>query len=113
MRQAGIIAAACLYALDHNVERLRDDHENAKRLAAGLAEIDGVRLDPGQIETNIVFFDLDASAPSAPSVAAKLLEEGVRIGAMGERRMRAVTHLDIEADDIDQALAAMSEVLSA
>ena len=113
MRQAGIIAAACLYALEHNVDRLRDDHENAKRLATGLAAINGVQLDPGLIETNIVFFDLDASAPSARSVAAGLLERGVRIGAMGERRMRAVTHLDVDGAGIDRTLSAMAEVLGA
>lgn len=113
MRQAGIIAAACLYALDHNVERLHEDHGNAKRLAAGLAEMDGIRLDPGLIETNIVFFDLEPDAPSARSVAARLLEKGVRIGAMGERRMRAVTHLDIDGPAIDQALTTMDKALRA
>ena len=113
MRQAGIIAAACLYALDHNVDRLADDHVNAKRLAAGLAEMDGIRLDPHSIETNIVFFDLADEAPTARSIAARLLERGIRIGAMGERRMRAVTHLDIDAGAVDQALTAMAEALRA
>ncbi len=113
MRQAGIIAAACLYALDHNIERLREDHANAKRLAEGLAGLQGVRLDPGLIETNIVFFDLDSTAPTARSVAARLIEQGVRIGAMGEHRMRAVTHLDIDGAAIDRALGAMAEALHA
>ncbi len=113
MRQAGIIAAACLYALDHNIERLREDHANARRLAIGLAELAGIRLDPGLIETNIIFFDLDPTAPTARSVAARLLEQGVRIGAMGERRMRAVTHLDIDSAAIDRALSAMAEALRA
>jgi threonine aldolase len=111
MRQAGIIAAACLFALDHNVDRLRDDHENARHLARGLAGLEGISLDPGLIETNIIFFDLDPGGPSAPSVAAKLLEKGVRIGAMGERRMRAVTHLDIDRAGIERAIGAMAEVL--
>jgi len=113
MRQAGIIAAACLYALDHNVERLRDDHENAKRLALGLAALDGIDLDADLIETNIIFFNLDPSGPSAKSVAARLLEDGVRIGAMGERRMRAVTHLDIDHIAVDKAIAAMARALRA
>jgi len=113
MRQAGIIASACLYALDHNVERLREDHENARRLASGLAELDGVRLNPDLIDTNIIFFDLDPELPTARSVASRLLESGVRIGAMGERRMRAVTHLDIDSAAIDTALEAMSEALRA
>lgn len=113
MRQAGIIAAACLYALDNNVDRLQEDHENARHLAAGLAELDGLHLDPESIETNIVFFDLDPAAPTARSVANRLLEKGIRIGAMGERRMRAVTHLDVDRDGIDQAVTAMAESLRA
>ena len=113
MRQAGIIAAACLYALDHNVDRLREDHENARRLAAGLAALDGISLNPPAVETNIVFFDLDPDAPSAPSIAKGLLERGIRIGAMGERRMRAVTHLDIDREGVEQAIVAMAEVLRA
>ncbi|MDH3664936.1 MAG: beta-eliminating lyase-related protein, partial [Alphaproteobacteria bacterium] len=111
MRQAGIIAAACLYALDHNIDRLSEDHANAKRLARGLAEMNGIHLDPGLIETNIIFFDLGSSAPTARSVAARLLESGVRIGAMGERRMRAVTHLDVDGAAIDRALSAMADAL--
>ncbi len=113
MRQAGIVASACLYALDHNIDRLAEDHANARRLARGLAELPGVDLDPDRIETNIVFFDLAGTAPSARSVASRLLEQGVRIGAMGERRMRAVTHLNIDDAAIDQALAAMATALRA
>ena len=79
----------------------------------GSAELDGVRLDPSLIETNIVFFDLDPTAPTARSVAARLIEQGVRIGAMGEHRMRAVTHLDIDGAAIDRALGAMAEALRA
>ncbi len=111
MRQAGIIAAGCLYALDHHVDRLAEDHANAKRLAEGLAELPGIELDPSLIETNIIFFDLSPSAPSAPVLSANLAKRGVRIGAMEERRMRAVTHLDIETDDIDQALVAVAATL--
>jgi threonine aldolase len=111
MRQAGIIAAACLHALDHHVDRLREDHAHARRLAEGLADLPGIEIDPSQIETNIVFFDLSPSTPNAPSVAARLAEKGVRIGAMGERRMRAVTHLDVGPEAIDQALLAMATAL--
>jgi threonine aldolase len=111
MRQAGIIAAACLHALDHHVDRLREDHAHARRLAEGLADLPGIEIDPSQIETNIVFFDLSPSTPNAPSVAARLAEKGVRIGAMGERRMRAVTHLDVGPEAIDQALLAMVTAL--
>jgi threonine aldolase len=111
MRQAGIIAAACLHALDHHVDRLREDHAHARRLAEGLADLPGIEIDPSLIETNIVFFDLSPSTPNAPSVAARLAEKGVRIGAMGERRMRAVTHLDVGPEAIDQALLAMVTAL--
>ena len=111
MRQAGIIAAGCLYALDYHIDRLAEDHANAKRLAEGLAELPGIDLDPSLIETNIVFFDVAPSLPSAPALSARLAERGIRIGAMGKRRMRAVTHLDISTEDVDQALAAMASVL--
>lgn len=111
MRQAGIIAAACLYALDHHVDRLADDHANARRLADGLADLPGVLVDPATVETNIVFFDLAPSAPSAHEVERRLEDKGVRIGAMGERRMRAVTHLGVDRDGIDRALEALAAVL--
>ena len=110
MRQAGIIAAACLHALDHHVERLADDHTNARRLAEGLAEIPNVVLDPKQIETNIVFFDL--ATANAVEVEAHLEAKGVRIGAMSDQRMRAVTHLGVDGDDIERALQAVAAVLA-
>jgi threonine aldolase len=112
MRQAGIIAAAGLYALDQHVERLADDHANARRLAEGLAEMPGVLLDPAQVETNIIFFDLAPSAPPASQVAQRLEDRGVRIGAMGPRRMRAVTHLGVDADGVEVALKAVAAVLA-
>ncbi len=111
MRQAGIIAAGCLYGLDHHVDRLAEDHAHAKRLAEGLAEIPGIELDPEQIETNIIFFDLSSLAPSAPTLATRLLQRNIRIGAMGERRMRAVTHLDINAAAIERTLEGTAAAL--
>ena len=81
MRQAGIIAAACLYALDHHVERLAEDHANARHLAEGLAEIPGIELDPATVETNIVWFDVRGRM-SAVELAAALKERGVLIGAL-------------------------------
>ena len=98
LRQAGIVAAGALYALDHHVERLADDHANARRLAAGLAEIEGVAVDP--VETNMVFFAVD----DAPGLCAALEREGVRMGAVGQTRVRAVTHLDVDAAGIDLVL---------
>jgi len=112
MRQAGIIAAAGLYALDHHVDRLADDHANARRLAEGLAQIPGVLLDPRQVETNLVFFDLAPTAPEAARVEEDLADRGVRIGAMGPRLMRAVTHLGVDRDDIEVALKAVAAALT-
>ena len=111
MRQAGIIASACLYALDHHVERLADDHANARYLAEGLAEIPGIELDPSTVETNIVWFDVRGRM-SAAEVSATLKEHGVLIGAYGPTRMRAVTHLDVDRDGIDVALQALARILS-
>jgi threonine aldolase len=113
MRQAGIIAAACLYALDHHVERIAEDHDNAKLLAQGLAAIPGIELDPASIETNIVYFRLAASAPSTTEVARRLEAHGVRIGAAGSNLMRAVTHLDIDRAGIEVAIDAMGRVMVA
>jgi threonine aldolase len=105
MRQSGIIAAACSYALDHNVNRLADDHANAKRLADGLSDIDGLRIDAGGVETNLVYFDVIADGIDAEWLCAALLKRGVRMGAMGRHTVRAVTHLDVSRADIDTALA--------
>jgi len=112
MRQAGIIAAACLYALDHHIERLAEDHENAKVLAEGLARIPGIELDPASIETNIVYFGLAPTAPSPDEVVRRLAEYDVRIGASNGRRMRAVTHLDVDRAGIEIAIDAMGQVLA-
>ncbi len=107
MRQAGIVAAGALYALEHHVDRLADDHARARRLAEGLAELPGVEIDAAKVETNIVVFDV----ADAPATARALAEEGIRIGALGPRRMRAVTHLDVDDDGIERALRAASHVL--
>jgi threonine aldolase len=106
MRQAGVIAAAGLYALDHHVDRLADDHANARRLAEGLAEIDGITIDPATVETNIVVFGVT----EADAFCAALEAEGVRMGTLGADRIRAVTHLDVDADGIEQAIAAVARI---
>jgi threonine aldolase len=110
MRQAGIIAAAGVYALRHHVKRLADDHANARRLAEGLAALPGVALDPATVETNLVFFELTGRA-DAPMLVERLLERGVRVGAMGPRTVRAVTHLDVGPDGIERALEAARAIL--
>lgn len=111
MRQAGIIAAAGIYALEHNVERLADDHANARRLADGLSEIPGIAIDPSEVETNIVFFDVAGTGRSPRELYEGLTERGVRLGSPSGTRWRAVTHLDVSRADIEQAVAAMEEVV--
>jgi threonine aldolase len=109
MRQAGIIAAGGVYALRHHVERLAEDHALARRLAEGLAELPGVKLDPADVETNIVFLEV-TGALDAPAVVERLLAHGVRVGALGPRTLRAVTHLDVDTAGIERALAAARQV---
>jgi threonine aldolase len=109
LRQAGIVAAAGLYALDHNVERLAEDHENARVLAEGIASIEGARIDPSLVETNIVIFEV--SDPAA--VVAGLLAEGVEVTQMGPGRIRAVTHMDVDRAGVERALDALRKVLGA
>ena len=109
MRQAGIIAAGGVYALRHHVERLAEDHANARRLAEGLAELPGMKLDPAEVETNLVFFDV-TGALDASQVVERLLGHGVRMGALGPRTVRAVTHLDVTSAGIDRTLTAARQV---
>jgi threonine aldolase len=106
MRQAGIIAAGALHALDHHVERLADDHARARVLADGLAALPGVTIDPDTVETNIVIFEHD----QPERLCASLLEHGVTMGAVGGRRVRAVTHLDVDDAAIQRALEALERV---
>ena len=109
LRQAGIVAAAALYALDHNVERLAEDHENARVLADRLAEIDGVEIDAAKVETNIVIFETS----DAPTRARELSERGIDIGALDDRRIRAVTHMEVDRAGVETALRVMREVFGA
>ena len=112
MRQAGIIAAACVYALEHNVERLAEDHANARRLAERLAALPGLRVDAAAVETNIVLIDAAATGRAAAEIARALDERhGVRGSTFGLRTIRAVTHLDIGAPDIEVAADAFADVL--
>ena len=100
LRQSGIAAAAMLYALDHHVDRLADDHARAKRLA------EGIGIDPATVETNFV------SIPDEPGLRGRLFERGVGVGDLRPGWLRAVTHLDIGDEEIEQAIDAMQEVLS-
>jgi threonine aldolase len=107
MRQAGIIAAAGVYALRHHVERLAEDHERARRLAQGLVALPGITLDPARVETNIVVFDVSRTGMSGEVFGARTLaSHGVRFSVLGPTTVRAVTHLDIPADGVERALEA-------
>lgn len=103
LRQAGIAAAACLYALDHHVERLAEDHANARRLAEGLAGIDGIRLAHGMPQTNIVYFDVGATGLAPAEFVTGMAQRGLRLSAAAGL-VRAVTHLDVSTAQIDEAL---------
>lgn len=111
MRQAGILAAAGLHALNHNLERLAEDHARAGALARGLAEIKGVSLDPAQVQTNIVIFSVKPSGQSPQQVCEALATEGVGVLPFGGDNIRAVMHLHITDADVDAALAAFNKVL--
>ncbi len=98
LRQAGICAAACLFALDHHVDRLAEDHDNARILARGLAQLPGIVVE--QPDTNLVFFDVSGAGLTAEELAGRLRAEGVLMSTMGRHRMRACTHLDVGRDQI-------------
>ncbi len=112
MRQAGIIAAAGIVALEQMVDRLAEDHANAKRLAEGLANIPGIVIDPSSVQTNIVMFGLANSRVSLAEVSARLAAEGVKINPMTATQFRAVTHYGIEREDIETALAVIQRVVA-
>lgn len=113
MRQVGILAAAAEYALDHHLERLREDHQNARRLADAIAALPGIRLSPADVETNIVIFGLAPALCPAADFVQQLGTRGVRMLATATDKVRAVTHLDVSAAQIDQAVAAMREMTPA
>ena len=109
MRQAGITAAACRYALDHHVDRLADDHRRARTLAAGLQDL-GIEVEP--VETNMVWFRPTSVAGAAADFVHRLAAHDVRMSSVGDR-VRAVTHLDVDDDGIERALAACAAVVAA
>ena len=114
MRQAGVIAAAALVALEEMRDRLVDDHRNAKRLAEGLVRIPGIRVDPKKVVTNIVSFEIDPEAMDAGSFQKACVQQGLRVSRYlgNSPRLRAVTHLDVTRDDIDAALDIARGVLT-
>jgi threonine aldolase len=106
MRQSGILAAGCLHALEHHVERLAEDHGNAKRLSRGLAELPGAEIDPDTVQTNIVVF----AVADARALVDRLADQ-VELTAVDAHSVRAVTHMDVDAAAIDRALALIAEAL--
>ncbi len=107
MRQVGYLAAACLYALDRNLERLAEDHANAKLIAAAVAEVPGFKLLPPDVETNLVWFEVSSPWASARDVANRLKEQGVLVAALGRNVVRAVTHLDATREQCQRAADAI------
>jgi threonine aldolase len=101
MRQAGVCAAGCIYALDHNIERLAEDHANAKTLARGLAQMPGMKVE--EPDTNLVFFDPSGTGIAAAELVKRMRLEGVQLSILGGR-IRACTHLDITRPMIDETL---------
>ncbi len=103
MRQAGILAAAALYALEHHVNRLAEDHANARILAKAVEETPGLRLESGAVETNLVWIEVDPVLGTASEVAAKLKAKGVLVSALGPQVLRACTHLDVSEEQAEGA----------
>lgn len=113
MRQSGIVAAAGVYALDHNIEKLAEDHANARRLGEHISNVPGLALFTPTIESNIVFFDPSGAGLTSKQVHDALLERGVRMGLTYGNMIRAVTHLDVSRADIDKVGQVLSEVVAA
>ncbi|HEY3314439.1 MAG TPA: low-specificity L-threonine aldolase [Bacillota bacterium] len=111
MRQAGVIAAAGIIALEKMVDRLAEDHANAKVLAEGLAAIPGIELDPASIETNIVYFEISHPKVDGQVLPAELKKQGILVNPSMGRRIRMVTHKDIDRKDVDAVLMAVARVM--
>ena len=113
MRQAGIIAAGAVYALEHNIERLSHDHDKARRLAAAIQATDGISLLSEHVDSNMVIFELADHLPAAEDFMAQLEARGVRTLNTGHRRVRLVTHLNVSDEQIDTASRILAETVSA
>jgi threonine aldolase len=111
MRQIGILAAAAIFALDHNLERLKEDHEKAKWLAKELGDLSGIGLDLNSVQTNIIIFDISGRAESADKLISRLKAKGILISEMGISTLRVVTHLDVSMEQIKMAAAEIKSIL--
>jgi threonine aldolase len=112
LRQSGILAAAGLYALDHHLPQLADDHANARLLAEALASLDRVALDLATVQTNIVIFALEAGAPDAATLVARARAAGVLVSAFGVRTVRAVTHRDVDREACRRAAEILADIIA-
>jgi threonine aldolase len=110
MRQAGVLAAAALYALEHHVDRLAEDHRHARLLARAIADTPGLRLDPPEVETNLIWFEVEPEMGSARDVAAALGERGVLVHVAGQQTLRACTHLDVSTGQVERAAEVFRKV---
>jgi threonine aldolase len=110
MRQGGICAAACLYSLEHHIDRLAEDHANARALARGMAQIQGITVETP--ETNLVFFDTQGTGMTAAAFAGKLRPKGVLVSVSDTYRGRACLHLDVTAAQVEEAVAIMRQVVN-
>ena len=111
MRQAGFLAAAGIYALDHHIDRLEEDHRKAQKMAQGLANIKNVLIHPAEVETNILFFDVSRAERTAQEVTAACKGRGLLVHLTSKTRIRCVTHLDVSFAEIDQALKVIAGVM--
>lgn len=112
LRQAGIVAAAALHALDHHIDRLAEDHANARAFAEAIADIPGIQIRPDEVETNLVFFDIAPDRGTGAEIAAALGARGVKLYAIGPQRLRACTHLDVSRDHLMTASGILRDVMS-
>ncbi|OGQ23612.1 MAG: threonine aldolase [Deltaproteobacteria bacterium RIFCSPLOWO2_02_FULL_44_10] len=110
LRQAGVVAAPCIYALNHNIKRLSEDHENAKLLAFGLSQISTLHINVDEVETNLVFFDVSKMNLTASQFVEKLAKHNVRMCVAGPTRVRAVTHLDVNKKQIEQTIVIIQKL---
>jgi threonine aldolase len=111
MRQAGVIAAAALYAIENHIERLAEDHRNAQTIARAIADTPGLRLTPPEVETNLIWFAVDRELAPAKDVAARLKERGILVHVTGPQSLRACTHLDVSGAQVERAAETIRKVV--
>jgi threonine aldolase len=112
MRQAGVAAAAALYALEHHVDRLAEDHRHAQVIAEAVAEVSGLRLDPPEVDTNLIWFCIDPELGTAPDLAARLKQQGILVHVTGPYKIRMCTHLNVSAAQAEQVAETFRKIVA-